>query len=89
MADEKNKLQGNETPEVEKNKALGNETPEAEKKQLPVLTGPAASVGKLANGHTATKYRLKGGREIDLNTISVEEAKKLAEDDSVTFFVKK
>lgn len=49
---------------------------------------PAFEVGKLAPGHTATKWRV-GHRIIDLMTISKEEAQKLVDDPSFKVFIKK
>lgn len=60
------------------------------KTEVPKLAGAAAEVGKLAPGHTATKYRCgRKKRIIDLNGLSKESAETLAADPNFKVFVKK
>jgi len=70
-----------ETPNIPASKAEA-------KTEVPKLTGAAAEVGKLAPGHTATKWRW-GKRIIDLNGLSKESAETLAADPNFKVFVKK
>lgn len=56
------------------------------KKKLPAIVAEQYDLRGMAQ---AGQVQLKGGKIIDLSTISLEQAKKLAEDESFRYLVKK
>ena len=69
----------------ESNDSFVNKEKAADEVNLPV----AFSVGKLAKGYSATRYRISGGAIVDLNTITKDQALELAADPKFKPFVLK